>query len=51
MTNVDGCISALKGAVDGIADAFRVDDSELRISWPTAFSEPVKGGAVVVEVA
>jgi crossover junction endodeoxyribonuclease RusA len=48
--NIDGCISANKAAVDGIAQALGVDDSELRISWPVAFSEPVKGGLVVVTV-
>ena len=49
-TNVDGCIGALKAAVDGIAQALGVDDSELRIAWPEAFAEPVAGGAVVVEI-
>lgn len=49
-TNVDGCIGALKAAVDGIAQALGVDDSELRIAWPETFSSPVKGGCVVVEI-
>lgn len=50
LTNIDGCIAALKAHCDGIAEALGVDDSELRIRWPEAFSEPVKGGAVIVEV-
>jgi len=50
LMNIDGCISANKHHCDGIANALGVDDSMLRISWPEAFSEPVKGGAIVVEI-
>ena len=50
MTNCDNLIAALKGSVDGIARALGVDDSELAIVWPEAFSEPVKGGLVVVTI-
>lgn len=51
LANIDNAIAACKGLVDGIADALGVDDSRLRIVWPVAFSEPIKGGAVVVEIA
>jgi crossover junction endodeoxyribonuclease RusA len=49
--DVSNVIGALKASVDGIADALGVDDSRFRISWPVEFAAPVKGGAVVVEVA
>lgn len=43
-------ISALKASIDGIADALGVDDSRFVWDMPEAFSEPVKGGSVVIEI-
>lgn len=43
-------ISALKASIDGIADAIGIDDSRFRWRMPEAFADPIKGGAVVVEV-
>ncbi len=40
----------LKAAIDGIADAMGCDDIGFRVQFPDRFSEPCKGGAVVVEV-
>ena len=39
-----------KAAIDGISDAMGCDDKGFRCIWPTEFSEPVKGGCVMVEV-
>lgn len=51
LTNLDNAIAANKHAIDGLAAYWGVDDSALRIRWPETWAEPVKGGAVVVEVA
>ena len=40
----------LKAAIDGIADAMGCDDIGFRVQFPDRFSEPCKGGAVVVEI-
>jgi crossover junction endodeoxyribonuclease RusA len=40
----------LKAAVDGIAQAMGCDDHGFRCAFPEVFADPVKGGAVVVEV-
>lgn len=45
----DGMISAFKAGRDGIADALGCDDHKFRPTY--AFAEPVKGGAVIVEIA
>lgn len=45
--NVHGRVKAL---IDGIADAMGCDDKGFRCAFPEAFSDPVKGGAVIVEV-
>lgn len=45
--NVHGRLKAL---IDGIADAMGVDDKAFRCAFPETFADPVKGGAVVVEV-
>lgn len=42
------CIISAKALIDGIADALGIDDSKFRISY--AMGEPVKGGAVRVEI-
>ena len=39
-----------KAAIDGIADAMKVDDSKFRCAWPESFSKIEKGGKVVIEV-
>jgi crossover junction endodeoxyribonuclease RusA len=49
--DVQNTIAALKAAVDGVADVLGVDDSRWRIVWPVAFSGPVRGGCVLVEIA
>ena len=41
----------LKAYIDGIADAMGCDDNGFRVYFPPVFSEPVKGGAVVVTVS
>ncbi len=43
--------SQLKAAIDGIADAMGCDDNGFRVRFPEAFSEPVKHGAVIVEMS
>ena len=48
--DVQNLIGALKAHVDGIADAMGIDDSTFRHAWPETLSEPVKGGAIIVEV-
>jgi crossover junction endodeoxyribonuclease RusA len=48
--DVDGVIASLKACIDGIADAIGLDDSMFRIAWPEEFSEPVKGGQILVEI-
>jgi crossover junction endodeoxyribonuclease RusA len=47
--DLDGALSACKGALDGLALALGVDDS--RFDVRPVLGEPVGGGAVVVEVA
>ena len=46
--DLDGCLSALKSSLDGIADAIGIDDSK----WQIAIRKdaPVKGGAVRIEL-
>lgn len=39
-----------KPLIDGIADAMGCDDRRFRVQYPDHFAEPVKGGAVVIEV-
>jgi len=39
-----------KAAIDGIADALGMDDKHFACVWPVDFSEPVKGGRVVIEI-
>lgn len=47
--DVDNCISALKSSFDGIADGLGIDDR--RLDAPVVrFAEPIKGGAVVIEI-
>lgn len=43
--------ATMKAAIDGIAEAMNCDDAGFRCVWPVEFAEPVKGGAVLVEVS
>lgn len=49
--DVDGCASALKGAIDEIAAVLGIDDSAIPIALPATFGAPVEGGEVVVEIS
>ena len=44
----DNLVASIKAHIDGIADALGVDDSRWRLTIERG--EPVKGGAVIVEV-
>ena len=46
--DMDGMLSAIKSALDGIADALGVDDSRFAINMRRG--EPVKGGRVEVSL-
>jgi hypothetical protein len=48
--DVDNTIFAIKGAIDGLALALGVDDGKIAMRFPERLGEPVKGGAIVVEV-
>lgn len=47
--DADNALAALKGAIDGIADALRIDDSRFDFAAPV-IGEPIKGGRVIVEI-
>jgi len=47
--DMDNLISATKGLRDGLQDALGVDDSRFVVTYE--MGEPVKGGAVQVEIA
>lgn len=47
--DLDNMLASIKSGLDGIADATGVDDSRWTISLTKG--EPVKGGAVVIEVS
>jgi crossover junction endodeoxyribonuclease RusA len=49
-TDLDNVIASCKSLIDGISCALGVDDSQLAMRFPERLSEPVKGGAIVVEV-
>ena len=40
----------LKAAIDGMSDAMGCDDSNFRCTFPSKFSDVVKGGKIVVTV-
>ena len=40
----------LKAAIDGLAEAMGCDDKLFRCAFPEVFADPVKGGAVIVDV-
>jgi crossover junction endodeoxyribonuclease RusA len=46
--DMDNCIAAFKAAQDGIADALKVNDRDLTVTY--AFGERCKYGAVIVEI-
>ena len=48
--DMDNIIASMKSAIDGLALAAHVDDSQFRIEWPTELSEPIKGGQILVEI-
>jgi hypothetical protein len=48
--DLDNTVFAIKGAIDGLALALGVDDGKLAMRFPERLGEPVKGGAIVVEV-
>jgi crossover junction endodeoxyribonuclease RusA len=48
--DIDGCIGALKAAIDGIAEALGIDDSRLAMKFPERFGEPVKRGLIRVTI-
>jgi crossover junction endodeoxyribonuclease RusA len=47
--DLDNCLAAMKGAMDGIADALQVDD---RIFRPITidFGKVTKGGKIIIEI-
>lgn len=48
--DIQNVIGSFKAGVDGLSDAAGIDDSLFRIHWPVTFLEPVRHGAVYVEV-
>lgn len=40
----------LKAYIDGIADAMGCDDNKFRPVYPSEFSEPIRGGCVLVHI-
>jgi crossover junction endodeoxyribonuclease RusA len=46
--DIDGLLSSMKAAFDGIADAIGVDDSRWQIGYRRG--EPVKNGLVLIEI-
>lgn len=47
----DNAIASFKAGQDALADVLGVDDSRFAVTYAPGWGEPVKGGAVVVEVA
>lgn len=47
--DLDGCLSALKSSLDGIADVIGIDDSKWQIALRK--ERAVKGGAVRIEIS
>lgn len=48
--DLDGCLSAVKAGIDGIADAYRINDFDIN---PITIRrcDPVKGGRVIVRLS
>lgn len=49
--DVQNAPEAVKAAIDGIADALGRDDHKFRCQFPEEWSEPVKGGCVLIEIS
>lgn len=47
--DVDNAIGSCKSLIDGLQDAWGIDDNNFIIDWPKEFSEPVKGGKITIE--
>lgn len=47
--DIDNCVARLKGALDGIADGLKVDDSRFRLG--IEIGESIKGGKVCIVVS
>lgn len=47
--DIDNAIASIKGLIDGLSDAWGIDDSEFLITYSQRFGEPVKGGKVVIK--
>lgn len=45
----DGCLSAIKSALDGVALALKIDDYHFSYSH-IRFGEPVKGGKIMINI-
>jgi len=42
-------IGSCKAAIDGLQDAWGIDDNNFRIHWPLEFSDPVKNGKIIIK--
>lgn len=47
--DLDNCLSAIKGSVDGIADALNFDDTNFR-PITIDFGDVVKGGKIIIQI-
>lgn len=47
--DIQNIIAAMKWGIDGIAEQWGIDDSKMKIHWPTEFAEPVKGGKIIIK--
>ena len=46
--DIDNAIASMKAGIDGISEAWGIDDSEFLITFPRKFGEKVTGGKVVI---
>ena len=42
-------IGSCKAAIDGLQDAWGIDDNNFRIHWPVEFSPPEKNGKIIIK--
>ena len=47
--DLHNAISACKASIDGLQDAWGINDKDFIIHWPTKYDEPVEGGKVVIK--
>ncbi len=47
--DLDNCLAAIKGAIDGIADAIGIDDTNFR-PITIDFGGVVRGGKIIIEI-